>query len=134
MLGRAKRSGTSNWFITTSGITTWPRRRRYLTFTAGGASFRLSRRSPRWVCCLLFGNVMNVAQLGHMEKRGEGYVRTPAYGTYARFWNRETDVPCQNPPFGEMIAVDLATGDIAWRSVLGVRDTGSVNLGGSIAT
>src|SRR5205085_7912068 len=43
----------------------------------------------------------------------------------------------------ELVAVDLASGDIAWRSVLGrietleaigVRDTGSVNLGGSIAT
>jgi glucose dehydrogenase len=92
---------------------------------------------------LLFVNVMNVAQWGHMEKRGSEYVRTSAYGTYARFWNRETRIPCQNPPFGELIAVDLATGDIKWRSVLGriealeaigVRDTGSVNLGGSIAT
>jgi len=57
--------------------------------------------------------------------------------------NRETRIPCQNPPFGELVAVDLATGDIGWRSVLGriealeaigVRDTGSLNLGGSIAT
>jgi quinoprotein glucose dehydrogenase len=92
---------------------------------------------------LLFVNVMNVAQWAHMEKRGSEYVRKSAYGTYARFWNRETYIPCQNPPFGELVAVDLATGDIAWRSVLGriealeaigVRDTGSVNLGGSIAT
>jgi quinoprotein glucose dehydrogenase len=92
---------------------------------------------------LLFVNVMNVAQWGHMEKRGSEYVRTSAYGTYARFWNRESRIPCQNPPFGELIAVDLASGDIAWRSVLGriealeaigVRDTGSLNLGGSIAT
>jgi len=92
---------------------------------------------------LLFVNVMNVAQWGHMEKRGSEYVRKSAYGTYARFWNRETLIPCQNPPFGELIAVDLASGDIAWRSVLGriealeaigVRDTGTVNLGGSIAT
>ncbi|MFN7999307.1 MAG: pyrroloquinoline quinone-dependent dehydrogenase [Bryobacteraceae bacterium] len=92
---------------------------------------------------LLFVNVMNVAQWGHMEKRGAEYVRTSAYGPYARFWNRETRVPCQNPPFGEMVAVDLKSGDIAWRSVLGriealeaigVRNTGSVNLGGSIAT
>src|SRR5262249_11713315 len=52
-------------------------------------------------------------------------------------------IPCQNPPFGEMIAVDLATGDIAWRSVLGrvealeaigVHDTGTLSLGGSIST
>jgi quinoprotein glucose dehydrogenase len=92
---------------------------------------------------LLFVNVMNVAQWGHMEKRGSEYKRTSAYGPYARFWNRETRIPCQNPPFGELIAVDLASGDIAWRSVLGridaldaigVHDTGSLNLGGSIAT
>lgn len=92
---------------------------------------------------LLFVNVMNVAQWGHLEKRGSDYVRTSAYGPYARFWNRETHIPCQNPPFGELIAVDLASGNIAWRSVLGrieelealgVRNTGSLNLGGSIAT
>jgi len=91
----------------------------------------------------LFVNVMHVGQWGHMEKRGTAYVRASAYGTYARFWNRETHIPCQNPPFGEMIAVDLASGDIAWRSVLGriealeaigVRDTGTLNLGGSMST
>lgn len=92
---------------------------------------------------LLFVNIMNVGQWGHMEKRGAEYVRTSPYGTYARFWNRETRVPCQNPPFGELIAIDLASGEIAWRSVLGtieslealgVHDTGALNLGGSIAT
>jgi quinoprotein glucose dehydrogenase len=92
---------------------------------------------------LLFVNVMNIGQWGHMEKRGPEYVRTSAYGTYARFWNRETRIPCTNPPFGELVAVDLASGDIAWRAVLGttealeaigVHDTGALNLGGSIAT
>jgi glucose dehydrogenase len=91
----------------------------------------------------LFVNVMHVAQWGHMEKRGSQYVRTAAYGTYARFWDREKYIPCQNPPFGELVAVDLASGDIAWRSPLGriealeaigVHDTGAPNLGGSIAT
>lgn len=92
---------------------------------------------------LLFVNVMNMGQWGHMEKRGSEFVRTSAYGPYARFWDRQTGIPCQNPPFGELVAVDLASGDIAWRSALGriealeaigVRDTGSPNLGGSIAT
>jgi len=92
---------------------------------------------------LLFVNVMNIGQWGHLEKRGGEYVRTSAYGPYGRFWNPETRIPCQNPPFGELVAVDLASGEIAWRSVLGrteeleslgVRDTGSLNLGGSIAT
>src|ERR1035437_5709806 len=92
---------------------------------------------------LLFVNVMHLGQWGHMEKRGGEHVRVSAYGTYARFWNRETHIPCQNPPFGEMIAVNLASGDIAWRTPLGriealeaigVRDTGTLSLGGSIAT
>jgi quinoprotein glucose dehydrogenase len=92
---------------------------------------------------LLFVNVMHVGQWGHMEKRGDEYRRTSADGTYARFWNKETRIPCQNPPFGELVAVDLPTGDIAWRTPLGhlesleaigVRDTGTVSLGGSIAT
>jgi quinoprotein glucose dehydrogenase len=92
---------------------------------------------------LLFVNVMNIGQWGHMEKRGAEYVRSSPDGPYARFWNRETRTPCQNPPFGELVAVDLATGDIAWRSLLGriealeaigVRETGSLNLGGSIAS
>jgi quinoprotein glucose dehydrogenase len=91
----------------------------------------------------LFVNVLHVGQWGHMEKRGSEYARASAYGTYARFWNRDLHLPCQNPPFGELIAIDLPSGDIAWRSVLGriealeavgVRDTGTVNLGGSIAT
>jgi glucose dehydrogenase len=92
---------------------------------------------------LLFVNVMNVAQWGHIEKVDSDYMRISPYGPWARFENRETHIPCQNPPFGELIAVDLASGNIAWRSVLGriealeaigVRDTGSPNLGGSIAT
>ncbi len=92
---------------------------------------------------LLFVNIMNIGQWGHMEKRGDEYVRASSYGTYARFWNRETHIPCQNPPFGELVAVDLSTGDIAWRSVLGtvdsleaigVHNTGALNMGGSIAT
>ncbi len=92
---------------------------------------------------LLFVNVMHLGQWGHMEKRGEEYVRTSAYGPYARFWNRDSHIPCQNPPFGEMIAVDLASGDIAWHTPLGriealeaigVRDTGTLSMGGSIAT
>ena len=92
---------------------------------------------------LLFVNVMHIGQWGHMEKRGSDYRRTSDYGPYARFWSRESRIPCQNPPFGELIAVDLASGDIAWRSTLGtiealeaigVHNTGTLNLGGSIAT
>jgi quinoprotein glucose dehydrogenase len=97
----------------------------------------------------LFVNINNIGQWGHMEKRTDPktgattYVRTSAYGPYARFWNRDTRVPCTNPPFGELVAVDSRTGDVAWRTPLGitpsleekgVRNTGALNLGGSIAT
>ena len=67
----------------------------------------------------------NLGQWGHMEKKtdpktGEVTIqRTSAYGTYARFWNRDTRIPCTNPPFGELVAVDARTGDIAWRAPLG---------------
>ena len=98
---------------------------------------------------LLFTNINNLGQWGHMEKKtdpqtGETtYIRTSAYGAYARFWNRETRIPCTNPPFGELVAVNTRTGDIAWRSPLGtipaleelgVKNSGAPSLGGSIAT
>ena len=97
---------------------------------------------------LLFTNVNNLGQWGHMEKRAEGqpgtpYFRTSEYGSYARFWNVATKIPCTNPPFGELVAIDTRTGDIAWRSplgtipaleALGVRNTGAPSLGGGIAT
>ena len=92
---------------------------------------------------LLFTNVNNLGQWGHMEKRGDTYRRTSAYGTYARFWNRDTRIPCTNPPFGELVAVDTRTGDIAWRTplgsmpemeALGIKNSGAPSLGGSIAT
>jgi quinoprotein glucose dehydrogenase len=115
--------------------------------TLGGGGWGGVSHDPR--LGYLFTNVNNIAQWGHMEKRvdpktGEtNYVRTSAYGAYARFWNRDTRVPCGRPPFGELVAVDTKTGDIAWRvplgtmpslEALGVKNTGAPNLGGSIAT
>ena len=97
----------------------------------------------------LFTNINNLGQWGHMEKKTDPvtgaveYVRTSAYGTYARFWNRDNLTPCTNPPFGELVAVDTRTGNVAWRTPLGtipaleakgLKNTGAPNLGGSIAT
>ncbi|MCU1324746.1 MAG: hypothetical protein JWN34_116 [Bryobacterales bacterium] len=91
-----------------------------------------------------FTNIMNLAQWGHMELKDGTWTRTSATGTpYARFWDPATHIPCQNPPFGELLAIDMKTGNIAWRTPLGtvealeakgVHNTGSLNLGGSIAT
>jgi glucose dehydrogenase len=91
----------------------------------------------------IFTNIINIGQWGHMEKKGEGYVRTSGLGSYARFWNPASRIPCTKPPFGELVAVNVNTGDIAWRVPLGripeleekgVKNTGSMNLGGSIVT
>jgi len=39
-----------------------------------------------------------------------------------RFWDGPKKWPCQQPPWGEIVAVNVNTGDIAWRSPLGSFD------------
>ena len=51
-------------------------------------------------------------------------------------------MPCNQPPWGELVAVNVNTGDIAWRVPLGITDslpadkqnTGRPGMGGSIST
>jgi quinoprotein glucose dehydrogenase len=85
------------------------------------------------------------------------YRRTSAVGgPAARFWSNDAAAdsggneqtggpgawPCQKPPWGELMAVDLSAGAIVWRVPLGVteqlpehrRRTGRLNAGGPIAT
>jgi quinoprotein glucose dehydrogenase len=109
----------------------------------------------------VFVNTMSEASLGWIEKSPEGarvpYRRNSIVGSTSRFqWH---DSPpnsggningagergswqCQKPPWGELIAVDANTGDIAWRVPLGItpelpedkQRTGTLNFGGPIAT
>jgi glucose dehydrogenase/type 1 glutamine amidotransferase len=98
---------------------------------------------------LAFTNVMNLGQVAKMvqgtDRSGSTtwVRRSPWGGVVGRFWNPETKVPCSAPPFGELIAVNVNTGDIAWHVPLGfvaslkakgIDHTGSLNIGGSIAT
>lgn len=85
------------------------------------------------------------------------YRRTSGVGgPLARFWSHDaapdsagneqggggTAWPCQKPPWGELSAVNVATGEIAWRVPLGIteqlpesrRRTGRLNVGGPIVT
>lgn len=61
---------------------------------------------------------------------------------FGRFWQDSTRMPCQKPPWGRLVAVNVNTGDIVWQSPLGVSDnlpealqkTGRPNIGGPIVT
>jgi len=63
------------------------------------------------------------------------------YG-YVYFWDYVHHLPCQQPPWGSLYAVNVNTGQIAWRSTLGVsddlpeglRNTGRPSAGGPIST
>ncbi len=118
---------------------------------------------------LMITNVMNAGQWGHLEqgtsgrgRRGEGRGGPPpqagrgaedesagARPTWRkvtpegrRFWDPKTMYSCQDPPWGELIAVSAKTGDIAWRVPLGAFDeleakgikTGTPGLGGAMTT
>jgi quinoprotein glucose dehydrogenase len=98
----------------------------------------------------LFLNTQDHGMLNKMIKstRSENmYVRSgpdnapPMLGT--NFWDGRKGWPCQQPPWGELVAVSANTGDIAWRvplgsfeelDALGVPPTGTLNRGGPIAT
>jgi quinoprotein glucose dehydrogenase len=98
----------------------------------------------------VFVNSRNVAGLGRLDKTKEGdpvaYRRFSPLGpglVNGRFWNPATQVPCQQPPWAELMAVNANTGDIAWRVPLGTTDkleangihnTGAFGQGGPIAT
>lgn len=94
----------------------------------------------------LYVNVNEIPMIGYMKPQKEDspvrYRRASPWGEYARFWT-EDGMPCIAPPWGTLNAIDLNTGEIAWRVPLGVVDelqakgipkTGALNLGGSIVT
>jgi quinoprotein glucose dehydrogenase len=107
----------------------------------------------------VFVNTQDEASIGWVEPSPPGsllpYRRNSAVGPTSRFQAFEGTPesgniagagedawPCQKPPWGQLIAVDASTGDIAWRVALGITDalpegkqrTGRLNMGGPIAT
>jgi quinoprotein glucose dehydrogenase len=98
----------------------------------------------------VFVNARNVGGMGRLDKTpesdGVAYRRFSPLGPgsfNARFWNPATQLPCQPPPWAELMAVNANTGEIAWRVPLGTSDemeakgihnTGSFGQGGPIVT
>jgi quinoprotein glucose dehydrogenase len=99
---------------------------------------------------LAFTSIMNIGQVAKMAQgnaRGGGPTtwvrRSPWGGAVGRFWNPENRIPCSAPPFGELVAVDVNRGEVAWKVPIGfvpvlkekgITNTGTLNIGGSIAT
>jgi glucose dehydrogenase len=143
----------------------------------GGGNWNGTSYNPQ--LGLIFTNVMNAGQWGHVELRQPGAGRRgggpgrgagaigaarpaadpngeespiaqpaagPSYGKVTpeggRFWQPTTRYSCVAPPWGELVAINANTGDVAWRTPLGAFDeleakglkTGTPNLGGGIAT
>jgi membrane-bound PQQ-dependent dehydrogenase (glucose/quinate/shikimate family) len=112
--------------------------------TLGGATWSGVSYDP--TLGYVFVNTNEVGALGQMVKQAQGaetaWRRTSSLGEYGRFWDSNL-WPCQKPPWGLLTAVNVNTGEIAWRVPLGMVDaleargvhkTGALNIGGSIAT
>jgi quinoprotein glucose dehydrogenase len=67
-----------------------------------------------------------------------GDQKPAAYGIYRTFLISPGKVPCNRPPWGTTVAIDLSTGKKVWEVPLGTmvpgKQTGSPNLGGPMAT
>lgn len=105
----------------------------------GGANWGGGSYDP--VRGYFFVNASNLGQVEQILKREDGSLTTfgPDSG---RFSDRDHGLMCQAPPWGTLTAINVATGELAWQSTLGVSDqlpenlshTGRPNVGGSIAT
>jgi len=111
--------------------------------TMGGATWSGGAVDP--TTGYLIVNTNEIGAIASMEPASDGplpFRRTGPRGAYGRFWDRQ-ELPCQQPPWGLLHAVDLTTGEIAWQVPLGdapalaargITGTGTPNLGGAIVT
>src|SRR4051812_42563741 len=85
--------------------------------------------------------IVNASEMGSQQmmiKKPDGSYDM-RYG-YQWFWDKDSHMPCQRPPWGSLYAINVNTGAIAWQSVLGVTDgladpkTGRPSVGGPIVT
>lgn len=93
---------------------------------------------------LFIVNVNNMGQPMRLVPTpdGQSYINSGEYAGTRRFWNPETRLHCAATPWGQLVAVDVNSGEVAWRSTLGVtdtlpersRNTGRPSLGGPTAT
>ena len=86
-------------------------------------------------------NTNNLGTIEQLVQRANGVWGTVVPGDNW-FMDRASRLLCQKPPWGNLTAIDLNTGEIAWRRNFGVtdslpagqQDTGRPNVGGPILT
>jgi quinoprotein glucose dehydrogenase len=109
--------------------------------TLGGNNWHGSSFNPE--LGYLFTNTMNLAEIFQIVASDPNQTAGGPRSQRTKFWDEDRLWPCQEPPWGELSAVNVATGDIVWRVPLGsfpeldakgVTKTGTPNLGGSIST
>ena len=114
----------------------------------GGANYGGVSIDPK--LAYVFVNTRDLAGMGRLDKTPAGdqvaYRRFSPLGAgtvFARFWNPATQLPCQQPPWARLSAVNANTGDVVWQVPLGTSDeleakgmhnTGAFGQGGPIAT
>ena len=91
----------------------------------------------------IFVNTSSLGTVGQMVPAAAGSALPYRnLGGYTRFIDQD-GYPCQQPPWGELSAVNANTGEIVWRKPLGsydeleaqgLKNTGASNIGGSIVT
>jgi quinoprotein glucose dehydrogenase len=109
--------------------------------TQGGVNYYGGAFDP--TLGLFVANVNNLGQPMRIIRNPDGsYSNSGPLAGVTRFWNPSDHLPCGPTPWGQLVAVDVNTGKIAWRTTLGVTDsfppgkqnTGRPGLGGAIVT
>jgi quinoprotein glucose dehydrogenase len=90
----------------------------------------------------LYVNSTNLPNIIQLKPAPEGAAYRYAHAGYTKFVDQE-GYPAIEPPWGQLNAINLATGQFSWRSVLGehveltergIPQTGTENFGGAIVT
>ena len=109
--------------------------------TQGGVNYYGGAFDPK--LGLFVANVNNLGQPMRIVRNDDGsYTNAGPLAGLTRFWDPSNHLPCTPTPWGQLVAVNVNTGKIAWRSTLGVSDilpegkqnTGRPGLGGAIVT
>ena len=87
----------------------------------------------------LYVNVNEAPTINRLKRTAAGRYTIDGYPLFLD----PHGVPAISPPWGTLNAIDLASGDILWKVPLGeypqlvakgIRNTGSMNFGGAVAT